>query len=312
MSENPQAAETPGTTPPPRRAGPSFFFPLLLILVGVVLFLNTTNLLPWYVWWRLWVLWPAIFILIGIDILLRRAPALLRLLAAVVVVVLLVGAAFLLVRGVVPETPRTVQAQWPLAELRRGEVTLNLGAGQMTVEPLGDSANWAEVDLSGMTQEPRSRQEGGVGYLDISQESWGGPPPQWQGETRWQVRLNSRLPLNLEARMGAGDATLNLGRLNVTDLTLDMGVGQFRVTLPGGGEAGTVQVHVHAGVGSIHLVIPEGVAAQIDIDSGLGGADVDESRFHKTGDVYRSANYEGAQYRLNVEVDVGIGSIEVK
>lgn len=318
MSESQQPQPLPESTtttrpPRPRRQGPSFVFPLLLILVGVVLLLNTMGILPWYVWWRLWILWPAIFILIGIDILLRRTPLLLRLAVALVLVALLAGAAVLLAWHVQPpEALRPIHAAWPLEGISRGEVTLNLGAGEATVEVLGDSSNWAEVDLSGTTRQPVYRQAGDVAYLEVTEQDifriW---PQQRPEDTAWRIRLNPAVPTNLDVNIGLGQCTLDLGRLSITGLNVNGGVGQLNLTLPGGGTSGTVKVRVHGGLGSINISVPEGTAVQIHATPGLGGVNVLESRFPRSGDVYRSAGYDSATYRLDVELSVGVGSIEV-
>jgi hypothetical protein len=318
MSENPQVnpSQVPGTAAPSRpRAGPSFFFPIILILIGVILLLNTTGMLPWLAWWRLWVLWPAFFILIGMDILLRRTPALLRLLAALVVVALLVGAAFTILRQPGTETSRPIHTVVALEDLRQGEVQLDLGAGQLTIEPLGDTPNWAEVDLSGTTREPIVTRLDSTARLEISQENWSSSWPNngWQGEISWLVRLNPRVPVKLQVHVGVGDCTLNLGRLRLQELGVDNGVGNCTVTLPGSGESGTIPIAIKAGIGSLRVIVPEGVAAQIKLDPGLGSVSVDERRFRKAGeDVYRTADYEGAAYRLDVTIEIGIGSIEVR
>lgn len=311
MSENSQANPSRNSEPnesPRGQAGPSFFFPLLLIVVGVVLMLNTTGMLPRFAWWRLWVLWPAFLILIGVDILLRRTPALLRLLAALVVVAVLVGAAYLLV---LPgsESARPLQAVFERGAVQQGDVRIDLGVGQLTMEPLGDTPNWVEVDLTGPAQEPIVSRLDETARLDLSQGNWTG---LWGEESRWVVRVHPRVPTAVKVHVGVGQCTLNLGRLHVTRLEVDTGVAECTVSLPAG-ESGTVRVTIDGGVGALHVVVPEGVAAQVRLDPGIGGVRVDTQRFPKVGDdLYRSANYETAAYKLDLTVDLGIGAIDVK
>jgi hypothetical protein len=169
------------------------------------------------------------------------------------------------------------------------------------------------VDLTGTTREPVVTRLNETARLEISQESGTVSWPNGGQEIQWVVRLNPRVPVNVSAHVGAGECTIDLGRISVQELVVDTGVGQCTVTLPGQGESGTIPVTIKAGIGSLHVIVPEGVAAQIKLDPGLGGVSVDESRFHKTGDnTYRTVDYEGAKYRLDVQVDVGIGSIEVR
>jgi hypothetical protein len=310
MSENLQSTPTPAAQPPQRRPAPSFFFPILLVVVGVLLLLHTTGMLPGFAWWRLWVLWPALLIMIGVDILLRRAPTLLRLLAALVVVVLLVGAAYLMLQPG-SETARPIHTVVEPGRIETGTVEIDIGIGQLTIDPLGETTNWAEVDLFGNSaQEPVVTQFDNAARLEITQRDWSG---WWFDESRWTVRLNPRVESALHVHVGIGQCTLNLTRLNVTRLEVDTGVAECTVNLPAGGEAGTIPVEIDGGVGQIDILVPEGVAAQIRLDPGLGGTRVDTQRFPEVGEeLYRSANYETATYRLDVTVDLGVGSIEVK
>jgi hypothetical protein len=312
MSDNlqpPPSQTSESQRPPaPRRPAPSFFFPLLLVVVGILLLLQTTGTLPWFAWWRLWVLWPALLILIGVDILLRRTPALLRLLAAIVVVAVLVGAAYLVLQPG-SELARPVHTVIEPGRIQAGDVAIDLGIGQLTIEPLGDTTNWAEVDLTGPVQEPIVSQLNDATRLQISQGTWS---TGWFEESRWDIRLNPRVPTAIKTHVGVGQCTLNLTRMNVTRLEVDTGIAQCTVNLPAG-ESGTIPVTIDGGIGSLRVVVPEGVAAQIRLDPGLGGAQVDTQRFPEAGDdFYRSADYGTATYRLDVTVELGIGAIEIK
>ena len=45
---------------------------IFLLFLGVVLLLQTLNVLPWGLWGTLWRFWPVLIIIIGLGILLRR------------------------------------------------------------------------------------------------------------------------------------------------------------------------------------------------------------------------------------------------
>lgn len=51
-----------------RRHGDGSFFGLILIAGGVLLLLNTLNLLPWKVWDNVWRFWPLLLVLWGLQI----------------------------------------------------------------------------------------------------------------------------------------------------------------------------------------------------------------------------------------------------
>ncbi len=312
-------SSTTDTAPPerrPRRRGGGITVPLILIFIGVILLLNTTNVIPWNVWGRLWMLWPALLILIGLDVLLRHAPFLLRLVLALVALGVLIAAGVYLVytAGPVGELV-TLDRDYSLAEASRGEVVLSLGVGELVVGAAEGSNDLAQVRLRGWVEnrEPDFRQSGDLARLEI--EQWAGDFSWWfnwwPGDIRWQVDLSTRVPLRLDVDTGVGQSRLDLRNLRVEDLQLNSGVGEVEVTLPAEVERGTV--YINAGVGAVRVNIPQGVAAEISVNTGLGRVSVDTRRFQEVGeDLYRSGDYGEARYRLRIEINGGIGSIEIR
>ena len=56
----------------PERVGGVPVGGIFLLFLGVVLLLQTLNVLPWSLWGALWRFWPVLIIIIGLGILLRR------------------------------------------------------------------------------------------------------------------------------------------------------------------------------------------------------------------------------------------------
>ena len=127
--------------------------------------------------------------------------------------------------------------------------------------------------------------------------------------SQWMIELNTSVPLMLDVSMGAGEAILDLSRLWITSLDLDGGKGRVEVVFPE--DAGRTTANIEVGIGDVTISIPEGVAARIEIDSGLGSIEVAD-RFRKEGNYYVSEDFELASNRLYLEVDGGIGSIDVR
>ncbi len=307
---------TPEQTPPPRRhGGGGIVFPLILIFAGVVLLLNTTGALPWSVWGRLWVLWPVFLILTGLDILLARAPFPLRVLLGLAVAALVIGAGAYLIlnRPAASEGGQDVQASWPREGVEQGNITVNAGIADLTIDALEDSKDLAQVDLRGNSYqvEPSFHTAGGTAYLKIVHPNinipWTG---SWNAPAQWHINLSPQVALTLEIDPGVGKSQLDLGSLQVEELQLNPGVGRVVVVLPGKVERGTVRIK--GGVGGISIVIPEGVAARIQVNKGLGGVSIDTGRFRQSGDTYTSADYDTAQYRLDVNIDGGVGGIDIR
>ena len=309
-----RSVPSPPARPRRRPLQGGIFFPLILIFVGVMLLLNTMGVVAWSAWWRLWPLWPALLVLIGLDILMKRSPLVLRIVLALLMAAVLVGAGLYmgLMFGPVPELA-SVEESWTLGEVDRGDVTLDLGTGQLIVEHLEESGVFAEANLRGwlVDREPAFQREGGVAYLEIAMPEaqywlW---PGNWDAPA-WVVTLTPRVPLKLDVHNGIGETILRLRQLRLEELTVDMGIGRIECTLPAGGALD--EVRMHAGIGSIEVKIPEGVPVRIQADAGLGGVDIDESRFPERDDVYRSPECDTGEGCVDISLDVGIGGITVR
>ncbi len=46
----------------------------IIIFIGIVLLLNTTELIPWTVWNIIIIFWPVLFIVLGIELLIEHIP----------------------------------------------------------------------------------------------------------------------------------------------------------------------------------------------------------------------------------------------
>jgi hypothetical protein len=138
-----------------------------------------------------------------------------------------------------------------------------------------------------------------------------GPWPLGPGSHRqWDLRLAPSLPLSLTVKNGASDTRLDLRDLHVTHLRIESGASSTDVVLPA--HAGYTEVRGSSGAASLTLRVPEGVAARIRTSGGLSSTTVDQARFPRRGNVYESPDYETAEHRVDVRLDMGVGSIDVR
>ena len=124
----------------------------------------------------------------------------------------------------------------------------------------------------------------------------------------WKIGLAPNLPIKLRVKVGVGVGNLELSELNITDLTVNSGVGQMTVTLPASGK---VTARIEGGVGELSIVIPRGMQAQIRASSGIGEVSV-SGDFERSGDVYTSSGFASADDRVQLTVKGGIGGVTVE
>jgi hypothetical protein len=288
--------------------------PVILIGLGIVLLLNNLGILDWDVWDVVFRLWPVLLIAAGLEVLIGRRSALGSLLALIVTLALVAGVLWLVSTGVViGQTGPIEEISQPLDGATGAKVVISPAVGTLHLASLSESDDLIAGTIYPVKGEHIARDseiEGDtVAFSLKSHGEFRGPFfGGWGPEQGWNLKLARSVPLDLTVDIGVGQAKLDLGDLNVTDLSTNMGIGQTSVTLPG---RGRLQAHVEGGIGSLDIVIPSGMEARIHFDTGLVGRSLPNSYKDSGGDVYITPGYAGADNRIDLEVELGIGAVTV-
>jgi hypothetical protein len=152
--------------------------------------------------------------------------------------------------------------------------------------------------------------EGSTGVLRLN-------PPQGREFLRVRERgfhletlFTRNIPLELTLKTGASSAEVDLTDLKVARLRIETGASRSTVRLPAG--AGYTEATVQAGAAQITIIVPEGVAARIREDVGLASVRVDTFRFPKADGLYESTGFDTASNRVELHVQGGVASVEVR
>ena len=190
------------------------------------------------------------------------------------------------------------------------QVNLDFGAGELRVtgEPLGGTL------LNGTFEDVEHdvSYEGGRQRVRLSSPPFAGPywvigPGQHR---RWTMALNNAVPLTMNVKTGASDVQLDLTDVQVTRLKLESGANSTRVIAPA--HAGYTEIRGSSGAASLNVEIPAGVAARIRTSGALASISVDRERFPKLEGEYRSPGYETAANKVDIKLEMGVGSISVR
>lgn len=204
------------------------------------------------------------------------------------------------------------QVNLPLSDIREARIRLHHGAGRLEIGP----AAAPETLLSGLFAggvEQRLDRQGSAASLDLRTRTdvfMGWPGVNMTGGLTWTVNLTRDIPLQLELETGASETRLNLQDLMVTELILKTGASSTVATLPA--RAGMTRVNVQAGAALVELRVPEGVAARIQVKSGLAGIHIDSNRFPAAMNGYGTPGFDTAANRADIYVETGVGSIDIR
>jgi hypothetical protein len=197
----------------------------------------------------------------------------------------------------------------PAGEAKAANVTLRMGAGRLRLE--GGAAELLEGTFRFRRERYRPefdyRVFGERGELVVRHRRRLGV--FGSGRNAWEIRLHDGLPINLRVNLGAGESELDLRRVNLERLDIDMGVGEMNLDLRGQ-LTKDLKVSVDGGVGSGRIYLPTDVGVRVHIDGGLGSIHADG--LVKTEGYYVNDAYGRSPVTLDVRVDAGIGSIELR
>ena len=231
-----------------RRLG-SIFLPLILIGLGALLLLRNAGLIQVSIWDVVGRLWPLIPVLVGIELLIgQRSPRVAVLVMLLVSIGVSAGIAlFASDPGRFPvgwtvnitsdHSPSEVASripriEEPLEDVERAEVELRLGAGELRLSSLpADSPLLIAGDLTaGSGREAPAwearvtrEQRGKLAEIEVVSGSgmfgFGGD----DNAERWDLQLSPEIPIEMEVQAGASQVELDLTRLRVPELQVELG-----------------------------------------------------------------------------------------
>ena len=130
------------------------------------------------------------------------------------------------------------------------------------------------------------------------------------GASNSKVTFDSANPEKMDSlTYETGASTVSLtGLANANAQTIDFtgGAGDYELDFSGK-LLQDLTVSVKAGVSSIRLIVPAGIAATVNVTGGLNNVNTDGNWTH-TGDIY---NQTGEGHSLTIQVDMGVGSLKL-
>src|SRR5688500_6014803 len=255
----------------------NLFWGTALILLGVLFFLQSQgyirNIFPF--------LWPLALILVGVWIML----------------------------GVFWTPTRSEEETFlvPLGAAKSARFKFSHGAGQIEITggaPIGQ----ALVGSSAVGMNQENRLEGD--RLEVKVEA--GPsflPFLGPSQGVWRFQLTQEIPLTLIVEAGASSLNIDLQDVLASRVELNTGASSSNVTVPA---RGVSLLDIEAGAASVNVRVPAATAARIRVEEGVNSVHVDTNRFSRLDSgFYQSSGYETAADRAEINIEAGLGSVNV-
>lgn len=256
------------------------FVAVVMIVIGGLFLLNTMGIVSFNIWSMLW---PILLIMFGLAILFSRQLGL---------------------RWWWGGTAEREDVHIPLNGITAARIKSDGIAGQfhVTAGPaesadLISGSAWGGLNYhrKGSDDEPR---------IKIEQRDW-------FGGARWDLQFNPNVDLKLKFDGGAGVMDFDLTDLKVSEFHWTGGVGPLTVHLPA--RMPQANIKIDGGVGAVTLIIPQGVAAHIRAEQGLGDISVAPERFEKIGErEWKTRGLDESAHRAEVKIEGGLGSVTIR
>lgn len=132
----------------------------------------------------------------------------------------------------------------------------------------------------------------------------------WAGhESNWTLYLNPEIPTEVRIEMGAGEMTLALGGLRVSDVQLDIGAGDTVLDLSGDWYD-DARIRVHGGAGNLNVRLPADPGLFVSASLGAGDLTIDD--LTRDGDSYINDALGTSETTLTVEIAYGVGDVTIE
>jgi hypothetical protein len=198
-----------------------------------------------------------------------------------------------------------------LENAKSARTQLKMGAGELNITGGADQLMEADFSYNVSDWKPKVNYDVSdqKGELIVKQRSAEGAGLNGDVRNEWNLRLNDEVPTDLVVQMGAGESDLDLDSLALTGVDLQMGAGKTTVDLTGD-YAQDFNATIEGGVGEATVLLPSEVGVKAKAEGGLGK--INAKGLQTVGDSYVNDAYGESDVNLNVDVQGGVGQINLE
>ena len=194
------------------------------------------------------------------------------------------------------------------------DATVRMGVGTLSLSAAEPSSTLA---LSGgFKYAPASWKpdvnysvEGTSGKLSVAQPEMSSKPDFGRSENTWDLRLPQGVPTKLSLKLGVGESTIDLHKIDLTGLEMTTGVGKSTIDISGP-RAGDLSARIEAGIGEVDITVPRNVGVTI-IGGKDGLGDLKADGFTDSGGEPRNAAWNQSGPKIELTLNRGIGEVKI-
>jgi hypothetical protein len=205
--------------------------------------------------------------------------------------------------------PQTESQTVKLGEAKSARVEIDMSAGELSVGSGAKELLEADFSYPGASSRPQVEYNVNAGQGQLTIRQPGSVHGRGGGHNTWDLHLSKKVPLELKVDQGAGRARLTLGGLLLSRLDVEIGAGETDVDLTGDWK-NDLTANIQGGVGRATVRLPTDVGVRASAHGGVGAIHVHGLK--KDGDAYVNEAYGKSPITVNVQVEGGVGEINLE
>jgi hypothetical protein len=295
--------------------GDGYVGAVLVIGIGNIFLMGNLGYINADPWNMLLRFWPVLLVAAGLDLVIGRRSVISALLGILLGLGLIAGILWgggVLYPGTAP-LGKTENINITLQAANKANVAILDTVGELQVAGPTEPANLLEGVLHRSSGEQLSQNyvvRDGRGDLKLENRSISISTPfsyTGSGNSRWEMRLNSAIPIDLTTRMIIGQQVTDLTNLKVVSITSQTIIGEQIITLPRAALHGDVKVVI----GSLVLMVPRGMRISISADTGLTSIALPQG-YSRKGHIISSAGTTGVDPEITFNIEQPLGSLTIR
>ena len=276
-----------------------------------------------------WDLWPLVLIGIGVGLVLTRTPfAVLGSLLVAGTFGLMLGAVLAIGIAGFPggvcgnDLGSTTYDEQTGAFDGPADVDIEFNCGELAVTA-AEGSSWTFAGSGDSEIAPDIQVDNSSLRIRGTDRSFA---PFSKGE-RWNVTLPQDVPLGIRVQLNAGEATVQPGAAELSDVELQVNFGAIVAVLGDAIALDSVDIQTNAGsasvalpnvsitgrlqanAGSLELCTPAEAGVRIQTGGGLGSNNFGEAGLVQDGETWQSPGYADATTQIDLEAEANLGNI---
>ena len=283
---------------------------VFLIAIGFMFLLSNLGIISWSILGNLFQLWPLILVVIGVNIIFKNT-AVVKGITWLMFFVVFIGYGFInggVSLNNVKYQPNSISVSKTFAA-STGKVNIDFGGANLDISSTNSNLMEAYTDTKYIKPHVRYINDNKHVVIDFKSTKNNVAFKIGNNSFDYSLKLDQAIVWDIDANLGAVSGRFDLTDLKIDRLDLDLGASNLEILL--GDKNSMTEIKVDAGASNLDLVIPESLGLMIKVDGLISKTSLTKLGWMQQGGYYVSPNYDDAESRAKVNIDLGVGKLDI-